>query len=45
MIAVGANNVANTSPPLIFNGPVLNTDESAYSFIGRQFYVRLSQVF
>jgi outer membrane receptor protein involved in Fe transport len=45
MIAVGANNVANTSPPLIFNGPVLNSSESAYSFLGRQFYVRLSQLF
>ena len=44
-IAVGANNVANTSPPLIYNGAVLNSDESAYSFMGRQFYVRLSQVF
>jgi len=44
-IAVGANNVANTSPPLIYNGPVLNTSESAYSFMGRQFYVRLSQLF
>jgi outer membrane receptor protein involved in Fe transport len=44
-IAVGANNVANTSPPLIYNGPVLNSSESAYSFLGRQFYVRLSQLF
>ncbi len=44
-VAVGVNNVANTSPPLIYNGPVLNTSESAYSFMGRQFYVRLSQLF
>jgi outer membrane receptor protein involved in Fe transport len=44
-LAVGANNVANTSPPLIFNGPVLNTSETLYSFMGRQFYVRLSQLF
>jgi iron complex outermembrane receptor protein len=44
-LALGVNNVANTSPPLIFNGPALNTDESAYTFLGRQFYVRLSQLF
>ena len=44
-IAVGINNVANTSPPLIYNGAVLNADESAYSFMGRQFYIRLGQVF
>ncbi|HEX3758845.1 MAG TPA: TonB-dependent receptor [Kofleriaceae bacterium] len=44
-IAIGANNVANTSPPLIYDGAVLNSDESAYSFMGRQFYVRLSQIF
>ena len=44
-ITLGANNVTNTRPPLIYNGGVLNADESAYNFLGRQFYLRLSQQF
>lgn len=39
------NNVANVTPPIIYNGPALNADESVYDFMGRQFYVRLSQLF
>jgi outer membrane receptor protein involved in Fe transport len=44
-VIAGVNNVANSSPPVIYNGPALNADESAYSFLGRQFYVRLAQLF
>ena len=44
-VAVGVNNVANVTPPIIYNGQALNSDESAYDFMGRQFYIRLSQLF
>jgi outer membrane receptor protein involved in Fe transport len=44
-IAVGANNVVDARPPVIYNGAALNADESAYNFLGRQFYLRLSQLF
>ena len=44
-ITVGMNNVVGVKPPVIYNGPALNADESAYDFMGRQFYVRLSQLF
>jgi len=44
-VAVGMNNVLNVQPPVIYNGQALNADESAYDFLGRQFYVRLGQLF
>jgi outer membrane receptor protein involved in Fe transport len=44
-VSVGMNNVTNSQPPAIYNGPALNADESAYDFLGRQFYVRLGQLF
>src|SRR5207344_2901452 len=44
-VQIGINNVANTQPPFIYNGQALNTDESAYDFLGRQFYIRLGQLF
>jgi outer membrane receptor protein involved in Fe transport len=44
-VSVGMNNVANVQPPAIYNGAALNADESAYDFLGRQFYVRLGQLF
>jgi outer membrane receptor protein involved in Fe transport len=44
-VTVGMNNVAGAKPPVIYNGGALNADESAYDFMGRQFYVRLSQLF
>jgi hypothetical protein len=44
-ITVGVNNVINATPPTIYNGGALNTDESAYDFMGRQAYIRLSQLF
>ncbi len=39
------NNVVNAVPPAIYNGAALNADESAYDFLGRQSYLRLSQRF
>ncbi|HET9626065.1 MAG TPA: TonB-dependent receptor [Kofleriaceae bacterium] len=44
-LSLGMNNVIDARPPIIYNGPALNTDESAYDFMGRMFYVRLSQLF
>ncbi len=44
-VTAGLNNFLNTTPPVIYNGTALNSDESAYNFLGRQFYVRLGQVF
>ncbi|HEU4733846.1 MAG TPA: TonB-dependent receptor [Kofleriaceae bacterium] len=44
-VSIGVNNVVNAQPPAIYNGPALNADESAYDFMGRQFYVRLGQLF
>jgi outer membrane receptor protein involved in Fe transport len=44
-VQIGINNVANTQPPFVYNGQALNTDESAYDFLGRQFYIRLGQLF
>jgi outer membrane receptor protein involved in Fe transport len=44
-IAVGMNNVVNAQPPAIYNGATLNADASAYDFLGRQCYLRLSQLF
>jgi outer membrane receptor protein involved in Fe transport len=44
-LAVGINNVADATPPLIYNGLAFNADESAYDFMGRYFYMRLGQLF
>jgi iron complex outermembrane receptor protein len=44
-ITVGVNNVIDAVPPVIYNGGALNADESAYDFMGRMVYLRLSQLF
>lgn len=44
-VALGVNNIIDAMPPVIYNGAALNADESAYDFMGRFFYVRLSQLF
>ena len=44
-IAAGVNNVNDATPPVVYNGLGLNADETAYDFMGRYFYVRLSQLF
>jgi outer membrane receptor protein involved in Fe transport len=44
MISGGVNNVLDTPPPAIyFNAP--DADASAYDFMGRYFYLRLTQAF
>jgi outer membrane receptor protein involved in Fe transport len=43
-VGLGVNNIANKNPPIIYvNSP--NSDASAYDFMGRYFYLRLSQLF
>jgi len=44
-IAVGVNNVINAQPAIIYTGGALNSDESAYDFLGRFLYIRLGQSF
>jgi len=44
-VTVGMNNVIDAKPPIIYNGAALNADESIYDFLGRQVYIRLSQLF
>lgn len=44
-LTVGVNNVFDRQPPVIFNGPAGNYDESAYDFLGRFAYARLTQSF
>lgn len=44
-VSLGVNNVLDRTPSLIYNGLALNSDESIYDFMGRYFYVRLSQLF
>jgi outer membrane receptor for ferrienterochelin and colicin len=44
-VTVGMNNVANVSPPTIYNNIAQDADPSAYDFLGRQFYIRLGQLF
>ena len=44
-VVAGMNNVSNAQPPVIYNGSSINTDPSAYDFVGRQFYLRISETF
>jgi outer membrane receptor protein involved in Fe transport len=44
-LAVGVNNVFDRQPPVIYNGAAGNYDESAYDFLGRFMYARLTQAF
>ncbi len=42
-IAVGMNNVLDETPPYIYNAGNANSDPSTYDYLGRYYYVRLSQ--
>jgi iron complex outermembrane receptor protein len=44
-VTVGMNNALNVTPPLVYNNIAQDADPSVYDFLGRQFYVRLSQLF
>jgi outer membrane receptor protein involved in Fe transport len=41
----GVNNVLDAVPPFIAAGAALNADPSAYDFMGRFFYARVSELF
>jgi outer membrane receptor protein involved in Fe transport len=43
--AVGVNNLFDATPPYIVNGFTAASDNSAYDYMGRYFYVRLSHEF
>ncbi len=42
-ITIGCNNVANVSPPVIYDSFLTYADSSAYDFMGRYFWLRLAQ--
>ncbi|HEY0193925.1 MAG TPA: TonB-dependent receptor [Kofleriaceae bacterium] len=42
-IQVGINNALDAAPPVVYNAPAANSDATAYDFVGRMFYLRLSQ--
>jgi outer membrane receptor protein involved in Fe transport len=44
-ISAGVNNVLDQDPPNIYNGFLATSDSNTYDFLGRFFYVRLSQLF
>jgi outer membrane receptor protein involved in Fe transport len=44
-VTVGVNNVLNVKPPTIYENTAQDADPSAYDFLGRQVYLRLSQLF
>ncbi len=44
-LQLGINNVLDTAPPLVYNAPTANSDAATYDFVGRVFYVRMSQLF
>lgn len=44
-IEVGIKNVFDVQPNLVYNGAALNSDESAYDFMGRYYWARLSHLF
>jgi iron complex outermembrane receptor protein len=44
-IGAGINNVFNSNPPAIYNGFNGRSDPTAYDFVGRFFYGRVSHAF
>jgi iron complex outermembrane recepter protein len=44
-LVIGANNVANTSPPFIATAFAANSDPGTYDYLGRFFYTRLTHNF
>jgi outer membrane receptor protein involved in Fe transport len=44
-VNVGVNNVFNTDPPKIYNGFLAASDPTAYDFMGRFFYGRITHAF
>ncbi|HVE86765.1 MAG TPA: TonB-dependent receptor [Myxococcales bacterium] len=44
-IAAGVNNIFNVEPAKVWNGFTANSDPSAYDYMGRYFYARVSHKF
>jgi outer membrane receptor protein involved in Fe transport len=44
-LQIGINNVLDASPPIVYNAVAANSDSTAYDFLGRMVYVRMSQLF
>jgi iron complex outermembrane receptor protein len=44
-LQIGVNNVFDASPPIVYNAVAANSDSTAYDFLGRMVYVRMSQLF
>ena len=44
-VQLGVNNVFNATPPLVYNAAEANSDATAYDFIGRLVYARITQRF
>jgi outer membrane receptor protein involved in Fe transport len=44
-LSAGVRNALNTRPTRIYNSPLTYADPSAYDFVGRYFYGRISQAF
>ena len=42
-LSIGVNNVLDTKPSVIYNGFLGTSDSSAYDFVGRYVYLRLTQ--
>ncbi len=42
-VQLGVNNVLDATPPLIYNAPAANSDATAYDFLGRMVYMRISE--
>ena len=43
-VSVGVNNVLDQDPPFLANGFLADSDASTYDYLGRYFYLRLSQL-
>jgi outer membrane receptor protein involved in Fe transport len=44
-VLLGINNLLDAAPPVVYNAPAANSDATAYDFVGRMVYLRLSQQF
>jgi len=44
-LSAGVNNIADQDPPKVYNGAAASSDADTYDYLGRFFYLRLSQLF
>jgi iron complex outermembrane recepter protein len=45
MISAGVNNLLDVDPPNVYNGFLATSDSNTYDYLGRYFYLRLTQAF